>query len=200
MHDRDVAVADRVGAEAQVVRRHALQHDRRRDLQVDPGRHRDDTVRGDRHLPGVASGRVRPGHAVTHGQPGDAVAHRGDRARTLRAGDHRKLGRLIPADAFPLVDVHVVDAGRGDPDDHLARARFRVRDLGDAENLGAAQLPGDDRAHADHAPCLDIRPTTGSPTIERLAGLQGSVAPPWPPGVAGDADVVDLDGGGGVLT
>ena len=73
MHHHVVTLAHRVGAVAEVVRGHALQHDGRGHAQVHVLRHRDRQGGGHRGLLGVAARDLGPGHPVTHGE----VAHGG---------------------------------------------------------------------------------------------------------------------------
>src|SRR5689334_24862610 len=147
VHDRVVTFVYRIGADAQVVRGHALEHGGRGDLQVQPSGHRDGVRGWQRDLLGVAAARAGPGHAIADGQPGDALAHRADRARALRAGHERRF-RPVVADSLALVDVHVVDAGRGHVHHDLARSRTRRLPLGNAQHLRSAQPLADYHAHA----------------------------------------------------
>ena len=146
VHHGDVAFAHRVGAGDQVVRGHALQDGGGGDLQAHPVRNRDDPVRGQRDLLGVAAARAGPGHVIADRQAGDALPHGRDRTSAFRAGHEGRIGAVV-AHSLTLVDVHVVDAGRGDLHDHLPWSRPRLLLLGEPQHLGAAQTLAHYHAH-----------------------------------------------------
>jgi hypothetical protein len=78
---------------------------------------------------------------------GHALADRGDRAGSLAADDEGNLRGAVRADALPLVHVHVIDAGGGDPDRELPGTWRQVAPVLDAQYLGAAEPLDHHSAH-----------------------------------------------------
>ena len=80
MHHGDVTFAHREGAGDQVVGGHTLQDGGGGDLQAYLVRNRDDPVRRQHDLLGVAAARPGPGHPVTDGRGGYVLPDGSDRA------------------------------------------------------------------------------------------------------------------------
>mmetsp|Transcript_31659 Transcript_31659/g.97738 ORF Transcript_31659/g.97738 Transcript_31659/m.97738 type:complete len:362 (+) Transcript_31659:452-1537(+) len=132
----------RVGRE--VVRRHALDDTRHRDVHGHVAGHREALGRRHRGVLGVRpEDRVRD--LVADGDVRDALAHGHDLAAALLAADERQVARVEPR---PVVRVDEVDARERVLDEDLALRRARRREVGlDDERLGGAGLADDGRSH-----------------------------------------------------
>jgi hypothetical protein len=75
-----------------------------------------------------------------------AFAGSDHQARDFEAGNVR-CPRRRRVQAHALQDVRTVDAGGGDPDEHLSRTGPGHRPLGQAKHLGPARLGDLDRSH-----------------------------------------------------
>ena len=105
------------------------------------------TLRRGRHAElGISAAGDERADAVADVPVGHVGADRVDRAGDLEPGNVRRAGRrrVLPA---PLHHVGPIDAGRGHPDQHLARARRRPRTFDRNEHLGSAGLANLDGNH-----------------------------------------------------
>ena len=139
----------------------------------------DDPV-GDRH--GLGRRARRPSRRSC---PGTPPRPRGRRRRTRRRPSPSARTRPAPSspstngsvhrvDALALVGVDVVDAGRGDLDQQLARAGGGVGQLGGGQDLRSAGLGDLDRAHGgDHAPLRAPSVSTGRSAGDRFVRRGG---------------------------
>ncbi len=125
---------------------------------------------GDDRLLGVTSRRARPRHPVAGGEAPRAWPERGHRARSLGTGHERQVPAVRRA-AFPLVDVHEVDAGGGHVHQQLAGAWPQRLPVSDGQDAGPANLVYDHHAHAlHHCPC---RARMRALRAQRLRGRSG---------------------------
>src|SRR5690606_2246731 len=135
------------GRGCEVMRGQALEQDGGGNVVGHPVGYGDGLI--DRHddLVGVGSERVLPGNAVADLDVRDPLTDSADRPGTFQAEDERCTYGIA---ALPLVGVDVVDACRGNVDEQLARACDRCVDLVHLEDLRAAVLPNQYRAHSVH--------------------------------------------------
>src|SRR5690606_3091484 len=129
----------------EVVRRHALQRQGRRRLEVESVGDGQRTFRGEDDALGVGARSLCPRHAVADGEVGDTLAYRADRARPFRSGDVREVHRIDTGAAVGVDEVH---AGSGDVHEDLALPGLRIRRVDDGEHLGSAGAGGVDGSHA----------------------------------------------------
>ncbi len=122
----------------QVVRGHALEHDRRRDPRLDQrGVEGHEVLGGGDHVLGVGPGRARERNVVSRRHVLDALAHGVDLARALQP---ERTGQVAGVEARALVDVDKVDTGGGELHARLAGARFGDLDVLVAKDLRPAEL------------------------------------------------------------
>ena len=139
-----IARPQRKGRVRQVVRGHALQHERRGHVQPDAGRHRHQPVRQHHGVLCICAHRAGVGDAVADGDAAHVAPHGDDGARRFLAERRRQRDRVNP---LPLVDVDEVHARRRHLDQRLARARLRVRHLLVAQHLRSTRLVDPHRMH-----------------------------------------------------
>ena len=135
VHEYGVAFLDLVRAADKIPRRHALQHDRRRDPVVDAGGNLHQPVDRTQTLLGVRPHRLRIGDAIADLEFLHLRADRFDHARAFHAERERQRVRVQPA---AVIDVDEVEADRGVAHQHLARAGGADLDLFPVHFLGAA--------------------------------------------------------------
>ena len=141
----------REGAVGQVVRRHPLKQQRRRQFQRDPVGHTHKLVGGGEGQFGVATNPGGGGDPVAHGPAADPRAKRLDGTGKLCTGDE---GQIEPIEPRALIRLDVVQPNRRDPDLHLAGAWRRRRNFFEAQSLGAA---GRVNPHGTHLPLPLLR-------------------------------------------
>ena len=146
VHDHRIALCHPVGAVAQVVGGHPLQHDGGSDLQAHPVGNSNGTVGRDENLLRGRAGRSGPGHAVARREAGYPRTDGRHCSRALHAGQVGHAA-VVGRPALPLVDVHEVDSGRGHVDKQPARARAGSRPVADLKDVRAAVLPDHHCAH-----------------------------------------------------
>jgi hypothetical protein len=138
MHEHVDTGPHRVRVGREVVRRHALEQRRGRELRRDTVRRRHRPLGPHERELGVRAGLVVPADALAGPFSPD------DRPCALDAGDVRRLAPLLP---FALVHVAVVDARCLDGDEQLPGTRLGVRHLAELEHAHPARRDCDDRAH-----------------------------------------------------
>jgi len=121
----------------QVVRGHALQHHRGRDLEVDAVGDADELVGRDEAGRRMCTERFRAGHRVTHVETGHIRAELHDPAGHLVPEHERRRARVVP---FTFVNVLEIDAGGGHLDQDLPCLGPRAGERPHLEDLRAAVL------------------------------------------------------------
>src|SRR5262245_55989872 len=116
------------------MRRQSLQHDGRRSLELDAGRHLDEPLRRDDGLLGVRPHDHRVGDAIADGDFCDSRADGRDGSRGFRAD--REWQHWTFVTAFTVLHVDEVDARRSNLDERLAGLRLRLRDFLVAQRVG----------------------------------------------------------------
>jgi hypothetical protein len=139
VHKRDFARFQRIGAIDQVVRGHALEHDRGAVVERDRVGKLDEFRRGYGHVLGVAARVHRVRNAVARYEAGNARRDGTHRARAFHARNEGQVRRGVSAVAE--VDVDEVDARGGELHQHLTGLEFGLGyAVFEAQNLGAAGL------------------------------------------------------------
>ena len=146
--------SDLRAAKQQVLRRHSLEHHRRRGPIVDRVREPHEPPR--RHHPNL---RVPPQHPgvgdpITDPHLRHVRPHRVDHPRPFLPGNERQPGRLVKAG--PEIHVHEVETDGRLPDPGLPRPGRRLGDVFLAELIRAPELTNDDGFR--HVPGLKRSP------------------------------------------
>ena len=161
--ERPFAILDARARDEHPVRRLVDQRERRRDLEGQPLVER-------KHLRGVDGDQLRVRAVAVLADDGDRVAvlHAGienDPLACLEAADpvarHDDAGAVRAQDpwlgdggeALAHPDVEVVERRRMEPNEHLTRARNGIRDVLDAQDLGAPVLVDPCREHGTILSC-----------------------------------------------
>ena len=136
MNDDHVTIAHAVGAMEQILRRHALQHHRRRLIGFDRVRQDDDPIGGHVATLGVGSKDAAVGDTVTRLDVDHAAADRLDQTGTFHADDRRETRIFV--EAGPEINVDEVYPDGKMADQEFARPRGRARHVFPQEDLGTA--------------------------------------------------------------
>jgi hypothetical protein len=147
VHERHITRLNGVELGREMVGRHALHHEARRNLVIDRVGNRHKRVGAYRDLLSIAAWRVHPCHALADAQRLDAFGKGDHRARTLDT--RNKWGcQVTPQLPRPHANVHEIDAGRAHLNERLARAGSgRETDCGGVGAARAAVSFYSDRLH-----------------------------------------------------
>jgi len=141
MNERRIPRLERKRVAREVVRRHALQQDRRGELRVDAVRHAHGLRRGRDRLGRVGPGDRRARHAIADSKIRHAATDRRDDTCGLLS---ERVGQRHRVESAPLVGVDEVDAGRLDTQPQFARGRNGRSDIIGAHLLRSAGFVNSD--------------------------------------------------------
>ena len=142
LYQHDIAGADLVNLAQQILRRHALQHHRRRRLVSDPVGNFDQAIGRDDTRFTVAARNRRIGHPIAGLELGDLGANGLDHAGALVAGNERQAERKPPG---ALYDLDIVQSDRSVAHPHFVRPDVADLDLFPAQDFRAAKLMNTNR-------------------------------------------------------